>query len=174
MPALKWLGVALGLLSAFLLGVWVWNFLTVSSPVRAELSLDSRNGEGALVAHYSGYVDPNNLVLDLRADEASVTCADMSRMLFAAAQALTNIQFHRIFLLRHGQPKFLLDGKFFNDLGVEYRLGQNPIYLMRTLPQNVLNKDGGPAFSTWTGGMLGVLGQQMNDLNRFCDAWISA
>jgi len=48
---------------------------------------------------------------------------------------------------------------------------QNPVYTMRTFPQNVYALDGSPAFETWSGGLLGVLGKQLEDFSEFHKQW---
>src|SRR3546814_11223048 len=64
----------------------------------------------------------------------------------------------------------MLDGAYFRTLGREYG-SQNPVYTLRTLPENVMTTDGRSAFSEWSGGMIGVLAGQMGDLNEFHRRW---
>jgi hypothetical protein len=45
------------------------------------------------------------------------------------------------------------------------------MYTLRTLPENLNRPDGEQAFGTWTGGMLGVLGHQMEDFAEWHSAW---
>ena len=71
------------------------------------------------------------------------------------------------------RTKFLLDGESFRVLGAEYDT-QNPVYTMRTFPSKLNRADGAKAFSTWTGGMIGVLGKQMDDFNAFHKEWYLA
>lgn len=47
----------------------------------------------------------------------------------------------------------------------------NPVYTIRTLPEKLRRPDGSRAFSVWTGGMIGVLGAQMDDVNNFAGQW---
>ncbi len=95
---------------------------------------------------------------------------DVSRVLFSFASNLKDRELDRVVLAYRGKPKFYLDGNAFNTIGREYGV-QNPIYTLRTLPENVKRMDGSPAFDTWTGGWIGVLGRQMEDLNRFHHQW---
>ena len=48
---------------------------------------------------------------------------------------------------------------------------QNPVYTIRTFPEHLSRPDGAQAFSTWTGGILGVLSKQMDDFNKFNKEW---
>ena len=58
-------------------------------------------------------------------------------------------------------------------LGQEYEK-QNPVYTMRTFPENVYGVDGTQAFGSWTGGLLGVLGKQMGDFSELHKQWYIA
>lgn len=42
---------------------------------------------------------------------------------------------------------------------------------MRTFPEHVLDMQGQPVYSEWTGGLLGVLNKQMEDFNDFNKKW---
>jgi len=95
---------------------------------------------------------------------------DVSRTLLQFSEHLKDENFDKVVLSYKGNPRFVLKGSYFRTLGEEYGV-QNPIYTLRTLPENVYNLDGSPAFGTWTGGWLGVIGKQMEDLNEFHRAW---
>ena len=41
------------------------------------------------------------------------------------------------------------------------------------LPEQLYLPDGTAAFGSWTGGWLGVLGRQIEDVNTFGQAWMS-
>ena len=45
------------------------------------------------------------------------------------------------------------------------------MYLLRTFPENTFSTNGTKAFPTWTGGVLGVMGKQMDDLNELAQDW---
>lgn len=64
----------------------------------------------------------------------------------------------------------MLKGDYFQTIGLEYGV-QNPVYTLRTLPENVYTLEGKQAFGSWTGGWLGVVGKQMEDLNEFHRLW---
>lgn len=165
-------GVGLLLLAAAL---WSWNRVTIDGPVQAALAEDSRNESFHLAAHRAWYVSPSTLVLSLRPGEG-VSTADAFRSLFQAAAALERrgATFDRVELSRSGSVVFLLDGDDFEELGRGYRLGENPVYLLRTLPEKLHHPDGSSAYSTWEGGFLGVTGKQLEDLNDAGRTWILA
>ncbi len=60
--------------------------------------------------------------------------------------------------------------RIFQELGIEFDSGQNPVYLVRTFPEK-LTPAGVPAYEKWEGGLLGVTSKQINNFNDFCDKW---
>ncbi|MBU0899170.1 MAG: hypothetical protein KKB03_04225 [Nanoarchaeota archaeon] len=65
---------------------------------------------------------------------------------------------------------FKITGDYFCTLGKEYSW-QNPVYTMRTFPENLMNPDGSRAYPEWTGGFIGVMGKQVEDFNDFHKKW---
>lgn len=155
-----------------LLLAWSLNYVLVGLPVERKLSEDPRNNGCSLTAHYRYYLDANTLVLDLRILE-SVAPVDLFRALFQSAEVLhdSGRKFDRVILARSGTFVFLMDGEVFSTIGAEFGAGQNPIYLMRTLPEKLYRENGEPAFGRWEGGWLGVLGKQMEDVNNVAQQW---
>lgn len=153
--------------------VWAGNYLLVGLPVSNELGSDPRNGGYHLSARYRLYVDPSTLVLNLRSVDQAAPL-DLFRGLFQAAKAMHehDRSFSKVVLERAGKSIFMIEGSAFAELGAEYAAGQNPIYLIRTLPEKVYHLDGNPAYGTWTGGWLGVMGRQMDDVNQFAQEWV--
>ncbi|MBM4026324.1 MAG: hypothetical protein FJ280_13120 [Planctomycetes bacterium] len=168
-----WLFVATPLVA--LLFIWVLNYQLVGHPVQTKLSADPRNQGYSLSAHFRYYVDPSVLVLDLRAVESAAP-VDLFRALFQSAEALheSGRRFDRVVLARAGSPVFLMEGEAFSTIGAEFSAGQNPAYLIRTLPEKLFRPSGQPAFDRWEGGWLGVLGEQMEDANQAAHQWASA
>ncbi|MBX3173721.1 MAG: hypothetical protein KF709_04880 [Gemmatimonadaceae bacterium] len=154
--------------------VAVANHLLVSSPVLEAVSQDTRNSGFRLKARFSHYINPVVLVLDL-AEVQSAAPIDLLRGLFQAAAALEQKgrRFERIVLSRSGTEVFHIGGEDFSELGAEYAAGQNPIYLVRTLPEKLLLPDGTSAYSSWSGGLLGVVGKQMEDVSAAANRWAS-
>ena len=152
--------------------VWAANFVLIGNPIREELNSDSRNEAYSLTGHYRYYVDISTLVLDLRRVDAAAP-VDLFRGLFQAAKAMheSGHTFSRIVLARSRTPVFMMKGDDFEELGKEQALGQNPVYLIRTLPQKLYRLDGESAFGSWTGGLLSVVGRQMEDANRAASEW---
>ena len=152
--------------------VWALNFFLVQRPVSAALDADSRNAGYALSAHYGLYVNPSTLVLDLKTITEAAPI-DLFRGLFQAAAALAESgrSFDRVILARGGDAVFQMKGDDFDQLGREFKSGQNPVFLLRTLPSKLHRPSGEAAFGQWEGGLLGVVGKQMEDLTAAGRAW---
>lgn len=153
--------------------VAVANYTFLQRHVTAVLDSDPRNNGIEVVAHYELYILPSVLVFDLRVVSPTNSPADVFRILLQFAQAQKERSFSLVKLAHRGTEKFYLKGDYFQRLGQEYG-EQNPVYTMRTFPENVYRTDGTPAFGTWTGGLLGVLTKQMGDFGDFHKQWYIA
>lgn len=154
-----WIG---GLLVALI----AWNAV-ITVPVSRALSGE----EGATVVAYRRWlISPSQIVFDVWSVKGTQSMADMDRRLLKAAEALQGRSIDQVVLAYHGRTKFLMKGTYFQEIGAT-RQTQNPIYTIRTMQEQISNPDGTPAFETWTGGILGVLGKQMEDHNEFHKRW---
>jgi hypothetical protein len=117
-------------------------------------------------------MDPNELILDLRKVDSAAP-VDLFRAIFQSAKAMNTSghTFKRIVLERAGKSVFLMKGDDFDTLGIEVASDQNPMYLIRTLPEKLYKNNGEPAFEHWEGGIFGVLGKQMEDVNVAARTW---
>lgn len=170
--------IALGLvLVAFLAtgAVVGANHLFVNQWTQAALDSDSRNASFEMTTRYRYYVDPTTLIIDLtEVDSGSTRPVDLWRgfLQVASAAAEREKSYDRVVLARNGAPVFHLEGNDFIRVGEERSLGQNPVYQLRTLPEKLYLPNGKQAFGTWTGGMLGVVKEQMEDLNEASMTWV--
>lgn len=162
--------VLFGLPMAIALSVGAWNYLVVHHPISRHLAQDQRNSKLTVWAYHRFGVQPHVIVIDLRGFSDDVSSTDVMRALLQAAEAHKASKFDRVVLAYKGTAKFLLQGDYFQTLGRDYG-SQNPIYTLRTLPENVYRMDGSAAYGTWTGGVLGVMAKQMEDLTKFSRDW---
>lgn len=156
-------------LAASVAALLIYN-LTVWLPAANALGQDARNEVTGLHVYRSWFVHPRDITIDL-VTLGEAAPIDLTRGLFQAADALKDREFGRVILARQGRPVFMMEGPAFQELGQAYAGGENPVYLLRTLPEQLYRTDGQPAFGTWSGGWLGVLGKQMEDLNAMAAAW---
>lgn len=134
------------------------------------LESDPRNEGIRVVARYQNYVVFSTLVVDIKSVDGDKAPADVFRVLLQYAEAMRDRSFDRVILASSGKNKFFIEGSYFEQLGGEYDY-QNPVYTMRTFPQHLFDPDGNRAFGTWTGGVLGVMGKQMEDFTEFHKRW---
>lgn len=149
------------------------NYAILQRHLSGVLESDPRNKGIEAFVHYKFYVLPSTLVFDLRTVSSTNSPVDVSRVLLQFAQTQKEKSFSQVKLAHKGSTKFQLEGAYFRTLGQEYGT-QNPIYTMRTFAENVHRLDGSSAFDTWTGGMLGVIGKQMEDFRQFHEQWYIA
>lgn len=150
--------------------VLVGNYLLVHRDLALVLDSDPRNKGVVAYAHYDHYVEPNTIVLDLRSVSGTNSPVDVFRILLQFSRSQKETEYTAVKLAFRGEPKFLLRGSYFHTLGNEYDI-QNPVYTMRTFPENLYRPDGTAAFSTWSGGLLGVLAKQIEDFSEFHKQW---
>jgi hypothetical protein len=159
---------------AALLALGGSNMLFAELPVQRRLGMDERNSVVSLHAYHRWGLDPSVIVLDLWSiDPRRTSMADVDRVLFQSAEALSGREFRSVVLAYRGRAKFEIEGARFKEIGESYSW-QNPVYLIRTLPEKLRLPSGEPAFSAWTGGWLGVVNAQMKDHEVFHNSWYLA
>lgn len=146
------------------------NYVLANKPLSKVLESDSRNSGVNVKAHFKGYVQPSILAIDVQSVSGSNSTGDVFRVLLQYASQIKDKKFDTILLQSKGKTKFFLQGDYFQNLGKEYGT-QNPVYTMRTFPENIYDPDGNKAFGQWTGGFFGVLNQQMKDFGEFHSKW---
>ena len=147
-----------------------WNYFSLQRNISEIIKSDSRNDGISVFVHYEWFINPNVLVFDLRNVTSSKRPVDVSRVLLQSSEKLKENSYNHVILSFEGKSRFILKGDFFKITGNEYAT-QNPIYTLRTLPQNVYHLSGKKAFSTWSGGVIGVMRKQMEDLTEFHRQW---
>lgn len=152
--------------------IWGRNYISVQQPVAKAIQADSRNSGVSLTARYQHYFDSSVLILDLT-DVTSAAPSDLFRVLFQSADALNDAgrRFDKVILARSGTPVFQMQGDDYATIGREFGGGQNPIFLVRTLPEKLYKPSGISAFGSWEGGWIGVLKNQMEDANMAATQW---
>ena len=151
-------------------GIYSINYFSLQSLMNTLIKNDNRNSGIDVSVHYKYYIIPTSLVYDLRGISGPKTKMDVFRVLLQFAEKIDSKQFDEIILCYKGEERFLLDGSYYQTIGREYCI-QNPVYTMRTFPENVKNTNGTSAFSSWSGGWPGVMSKQLEDFNEFNDGW---
>jgi hypothetical protein len=146
------------------------NYFNLQHAMSQVQQADPRNEGIRVFVHYKYFVNPSVLVYDLRDVPGKSSPMDVTRVLLQYAEQQKERSFAAVELSHRGDVKFLLQGEYFQKLGQEYGT-QKTAYTIRTLPENLYKSDGSNAFGTWTGGILGVLGRQMEDFTTWHRAW---
>ena len=123
-----------------------------------------------VLSYYRYGVMPGSIVLDIRDVDIENSAAATIGGLIEFAESLSDRKFDEVVLAWRGEARFILDGDDFKTMGLEASF-QNPVYTVRTLPEKLKRPNGLPAYERWNGGMLGVLGAQMDDVNAFAREW---
>lgn len=151
--------------------IYGYNYFSLQSTMNDVIESDYRNKGIDVSVSYENYVNISVIEYDLK-KYAGKSPADIFRVLLQFAKKKKDSDFDYIILSCRGYKKFKIEGKYFKKLGKELDL-QNPVYTIRTFPENVLKLDGSNAFPKWEGGILGVTKEQMEDFNDFINKWIS-
>ena len=132
--------------------LWEPNYILVQRSVSQALNADARNAKYSMSAHYGFYVD--------RFHAWSSTCVTCRPPLRWISRTLPIGRSARIrssalrpasFLQGPARPVFMMKGEEFGKLGAEFAGGQNPVFLIRTLPEKLYEPTGEAAFGRWEG-----------------------
>lgn len=160
----------LSVLGVLVAVVSIFNYVTVGKPLSEVLESETRNSGINIRSHYKNYIQPSLLVIDVKMISGEKSAVDVFRVFLQYAEKLKGKSFDSVLLQSKGVTKFVISGDYFKELGAEYG-EQNPVYTMRTFTEHVYSPDGIKAFSTWSGGLLGVLKEQMEDFGAFHKRW---
>ena len=151
-------------------GVLSANYIFLQRHMNEVLKEDPRNDGISVWVYYKWFVNSSEINYELRSVSAENSSLDVSRVMLQFAEKVKDYDFSKVYLSYRGKDKFYLKGEYFKTLGQEYGI-QNPVYTLRTIPENVYMLNGERAYSVWEGGLLGVMGKQMEDLSDFSKAW---
>lgn len=146
------------------------NYFLLQVPLNSVINADYRNKGIDVNVHYRYYCDFSQPVFNINSIAGDKAPIDVFRVFLQYSQAMKGHSFARVILASQGREKFFIDGSYFRKLGTEYD-AQNPIYTLRTFPENVYTLAGQHAFRVWKGGALGVFSKQMEDFKNFQMQW---
>lgn len=134
------------------------------------IQLDERNQGVRVAAYFRHPFNTTVMVFDLEDVSGRNSRSDVFRVLIDFAEAVKEKPVEEVELAFRGMTRFTMSGSHFRKLGEERRT-QNPMYTIRTFPENLKTPDGRRAYPEWTGGILGVVNQQMEEFNDVHDKW---
>jgi len=129
---------------------------------------DPRN-EGIEVSAYYGDKQSTLVFnhINISGDKSAV---DVFRLFLQFAEKVKDYKFNKVELAFRKEVIFFINGDYFSKLGEEFST-QNPVYTMRTFPENLKKPDGENAYPKWEGGLLGITSKQMEDFSDFHRQW---
>ena len=160
----------ISIFALIVLTIFSANYFFLQRHMNNVLSDDSRNSGIKVWVHYKWFVNPTELKYDLRSVSDQNSPLDVNRVVLQFSVKVKDTKYKKVYLSYKGEDKFYFKGDYFQNLGKEYEF-QNPVYTLRTLPENVYQLNGELKYGVWEGGLLGVLGKQMEDLNDFAKDW---
>ena len=146
------------------------NYVNLQSSFNDLIKKDIRNDGIHLYTHYDNFINPSIININFWNIDNDKTMADMDRIIFQLAEVLVDKTFEKVIFSFRFDKKYFIRGDYFKKIGEEFSY-QNKIYLIRSFPEKLYKMDGSKAFSTWTGGLLGVMTKQMEDHNEFHKVW---
>jgi len=146
-------------------------YFTLKAPLAKVLRSDSRNQGIAASAYFRHHIPVGTIVLDVDSVGPGMRPVDILRVILQFAETQEHASYEWVILASGGRERFKMRGAYFRKLGAEYEF-QNPLYTMRTMPENLYRMDGRPAFPEWEGGALAVMGEQMKNFSEFIGEWL--
>lgn len=147
------------------------NYIQLQDVMNSVIEKDSRNQGIDVSVRYGSYLNLSVLVYELRDITGTNSRADVFRVFLQFADAVQEKEFETVQLAFRGDTRFIMDGSYFNKLGREYSF-QNPVYTMRTLPEELSHPNGDRAYYSFSdGGLLGGLTSELDNFNDFHDKW---
>lgn len=152
--------------------IWLHNQDTVQRELDGVLAADSKNKNVFAEAHYNGLfnLDRQSIVFDLTDVSGETGPVDIFRVFLQFAQSQKDHPYKHVFLAAYGEKKFVIEGSYFHQLGMEYG-SQNPLYTMRTFPHHVSTMNGEHPFPEYQGGLFGVLGKEIDEFKQMNAQW---
>ena len=160
-----------GAIIALILILQGYAYVTLKAPLAKALRADSRNLGIRASAYYRYNLPGGSIVLNIDDVGPDTKTVDMMRVMLQFAETQTHANHDWLILSCRGHERFKMRGSHFKELGLEYG-SQNPMYTMRTLPENLYRMDGTRAYPVWEGGVLGVMAEQMKNFSEFTTEWL--
>ena len=161
--------VILLLAAGSVLSVYLYNEIELQSPLDNVLASE-RNRAVTAKARFNNWIDTDTVVFDLKTVRGDASSMDVFRVLLQFAQSQKENKYSQVILAAYGEKKFIVPGDYFQQLGQEYG-SQNPMYTVRTFAHHVSTMSGEKPFPEYTGGLLGVLGKEMEEFSDMNKQW---
>ena len=142
-----------------------------NSALRDKLKSCATHGVVNADVYYGGTIGTDVVVFDLLDGGTSdARRIDPVHLFLQFARELDLTSVNRVILARNGREVFSIDASDLRPLADSYD-GGGRVWAFNHLPERVRTRNGERAYSEWTGGWLGVLQKQSEDLNDFIKTW---
>jgi len=141
------------------------------SDLREKLKSCESSGNVNADVYYTGFFAEDMVVLDLQSGGSpAARRIDPVHLLMQFADKLNLYSIKRIVLARNGKEVFYISGSDLREPANSYA-GGGRIWAFNNLPERVRTMSGTQPYDEWTGGFLGVLKEQSEDVNEFIEKW---
>lgn len=122
--------------------------------------------------YYGGYLSSDEVVFDYKGVEqhSSARLIDNAHLLLEFAGKLDR-DVRQLTLANNGTKLWYLNSSDFRELAEQYRLDAR-IWAFSHLPERLRHMNGLRAYDAWTGGWLGVMKEQTEDLSDMLETWV--
>jgi hypothetical protein len=160
-----------GSIAATAIALFIVYTVMRGADLRSKLDQCASNGVVSVRVSYSGLVGTDTVVFDLRdGNSAGARRIDPVHLLMQFADKLDLYSIRRVVLARNGQHRFYIHAMDLKPLADSYA-ADGQLWAFNNLPASVRRMDGSRAFEEWSGGWLGVLKEQTEDVNDFITEW---
>lgn len=118
-----------------------------------------------------GYTAAGNIVFDVRACKGDSRLIDPLHLLMQFGYKIKDTPIAYLSIASGGEEVYRLEKSDLDELARQYELGAR-IWAFDHWPERLKKPTGERAFESWSGGLLGVMKGQMEDLNEALRAWI--
>lgn len=118
-----------------------------------------------------GYTASGNIVFDVRACKGDSRLIDPLHLLMQFGAKIKDTPIAHLSIASGGEEVYRLEKSDLDELARQYELGGR-IWAFDHWPERLRTPSGERAFESWSGGFLGVMKAQAEDLNEALRVWI--
>jgi hypothetical protein len=118
-----------------------------------------------------GYTFDGNIVFDVRSCKGECRLIDPLHLVLQFAYKVEDERFGHLAISSSGEQVYRLEKSDLHELAKQYELGGR-IWAFNHWPERLRKPTGERAFESWSGGILGVVKGQMEDMNEALKTWL--
>lgn len=121
-----------------------------------------------------GYTWPGNLVFDVRTlDRSETRLIDVLHLFLQFGSKIADTGASRITIAAGGREVFWIQKRDLDELSEQYRLGAR-LWAFNHWPERLRRPNGERAYGGWSGGALGVMSGQLEDMADALREWVAS